>query len=138
LVRTAYAKYFPRTGVDLFTAGPIAAPPVSNGHVHVISGAIGLMGVVVAVPHPDDGILRIECLAVQPMAQRRGVGRALLAFAEALCRQRGLRRIEIRLNEAMWEVAALLARLGYQEVDYAERDGLRHVVMRKDISGRPS
>ena len=103
----------------------------------MVSGALGPIGVLVAVPRPDDGDLRIEALAVQPIAQRRGVGRALLGFAEALCRQRGLRRIEMRLNEAMWEVAALLARLGYEEADYGERDGLRHVVMRKNISGRP-
>ena len=64
--------------------------------------------------------LYLSMLAVAPAAQAQGVGRQLLAAAEAYARQRGCRRIKMSVLSARPELLAWYERHGYQRTGVAE------------------
>ncbi len=59
--------------------------------------------------------LLVWSVAVAPAAQGQGLGRALLAFAEAEARRRSCLTIRLFTNERFTEALALYRRLGYRE-----------------------
>ena len=59
----------------------------------------------------------IWALHVQPDMQRRGVGAALLALAEAAMRQAGVREARLETDDFNVRSRAFYARNGYQEID---------------------
>jgi GNAT superfamily N-acetyltransferase len=87
LVRSAYAPYVPRMGWE---PGPMSADyeeAIADGVVDVVRDAGGLAAVVVT--RGGDDHLLIENIAVDPGRQGQGLGRALLAWAEAQATARG-------------------------------------------------
>ena len=74
-------------------------------------------------PHPsvagvlvqaiEDSALLIENVAIHPAHQRRGVGLALVTFAEAQARQCGLRVIRLFTHERMVSNIAWYVQLGF-------------------------
>jgi ribosomal protein S18 acetylase RimI-like enzyme len=131
LVAAAYAKY----------AGRMDRPPapvladyhaaVRAGHVWVLGAPI--IGVIVLTE--DDGSLLIENVAVHPSAQGRGLGRALLEFAEQQAAARGLARLTLYTNEVMVENLEIYVSLGYRETGRRGESGYRRVFMEKPLDG---
>ena len=58
-----------------------------------------VVGILVLLP--DDGAMLLDNVAVHPDRHGRGYGRALIAFAERVARERGFKAIRLYTNEAM-------------------------------------
>ncbi|MEC9435646.1 MAG: GNAT family N-acetyltransferase [Pseudomonadota bacterium] len=136
IARAAYALYVPRLGFEPppmrqdfpadIDAGRVWAAAWADGG----GGASGLVGYVVARPEGADWM--IENVARAPDGPR-GLGRALVAFAEAEGRARGFGRVVLYTNAAMTENQALYPRLGYVETGRREENGLSRVYYAKDL-----
>jgi ribosomal protein S18 acetylase RimI-like enzyme len=90
-----------------------------------------IAGVVVLVVCDDH--LLIENVAVEPSLQGRGVGRALLAFAEAHARELGVGELRLYTHVKMTENQAIYARLGYGELERRAEKGFARVFMSKRV-----
>jgi ribosomal protein S18 acetylase RimI-like enzyme len=135
IVQSAYARYVPLIGRR---PGPMLddyADLIGKGHLHVLSDGDGISGILVLIPE-EHGML-LDNVAVSPDAQGRGHGRALIAFAERMARERGLKAIRLYTNEAMTENIALYGRLGFVETRRGAEEGFRRVYMEKFLD-RPS
>lgn len=69
----------------------------------------GLAGCLLLVPG-DDGVIKMRQVAIAERAQRRGVGSALVARAEALGRERGFRAMVLHARRA---AVSFYERAGY-------------------------
>ncbi|MHC0430614.1 GNAT family N-acetyltransferase [Streptomyces sp. O3] len=80
------------------------------------------------IAEPVDGALHIEQVSVHPDAARRGVGRALIAYAAERARAEGLTALTLTtFADVPWN-APYYARLGFRTVDEAElTTGLRKI-----------
>ena len=92
----------------------------------------------VLVIRPGDGELELENVAVDPGCQGRGLGRALIAFAEDHARELGLVAVTLYTNEAMTENLRLYPALGFVETGRRVEDGYRRVYFRKTVSPPPA
>lgn len=104
---------------------------IEAGRVHVLEDGGSVAGLAVLVPEAD--ALLLDNLAVAPACHGRGLGRRLLAFAEAAARAAGFARVRLYTNEAMTENIALYGRLGYRETGRGEDKGFRRVFMEKRL-----
>ncbi|HSF62250.1 MAG TPA: GNAT family N-acetyltransferase [Gaiellaceae bacterium] len=93
-----------------------------------------VVGVLVIRPAGD--VLELENVAVDPASQRRGYGRALIAFAEQRARDLGLSGVTLYTNEAMVENLRFYPRLGFVETGRRVEDGYRRVFFRKSLDAR--
>jgi N-acetylglutamate synthase-like GNAT family acetyltransferase len=93
VVHEAYLLYVPRIGrmPAPMTADYSAA--VQSGQAWVAEADGAIAGLLVLVVYPD--YLLIENIAVQPSAQRRGIGSRLLELAEDEARAHGLGEIRL-------------------------------------------
>lgn len=133
LIEAAYALYIPRIGAR---PGPMLedyAALIAQGRVEVFEEQGQVLGVLVLIAQAD-GLL-LDNVAVSPAAQGRGLGRQLMAHAEARARQLGLEVVRLYTNEAMSENLGLYERLGYRETHRAEQAGFRRVFMEKRLGG---
>ena len=80
----------------------------------------------------EDGML-IDNIAVAEVARGRGLGRALMAFAEDEAHRREHARLWLYTNEKMVENIVLYARLGFVETHREEQAGFRRVFMEKRL-----
>jgi GNAT superfamily N-acetyltransferase len=131
VVRDAYAVYVPRIGRE---PAPMAADYdalVAEGAVWVAVTDEGLVGVLVLRPQVDS--LLLENVAVAPPAQGRGLGGALVAFAEERARELGLGAVTLYTNARMTENLALYPALGYREVGRRRQDGFDRVFFEKAV-----
>ena len=106
LVRRAYALYVPRMGKEPAPMLADYGALIAAGEVHVLEEAGAPAALIVIYPKED--ALFIENIAVDPSTQRKGHGRALLAFAET-------------------------ARLGFRETERREEDGYSRVFFEKGV-----
>lgn len=90
------------------------------------------IGVVVLVDEPDH--VFVDSVAVSPHHHGRGLGRALLDFAENRARERGCSEVRLYTNAAMTENLSLYPYLGYVEVDRRVDDGFHRVYFVKTLS----
>lgn len=130
LAWAAYAVYVPVIGREPMPMAADWAELLGRREVWVAEDAFGEAVASLALDVKEDH-LTIWSVAVTPAHQRRGIGRGLVAFAEA--RARELRRPDVRLftNALMERNVRLYERLGY-EVTHQERLGDRVLVhMRK-------
>ncbi len=133
IVEAAYSHYIARIGRK---PGPMLddhGARIAAGQIFVLDADGAVRGLVVLVEQP--GILLLDNLAVAPDAQGQGIGRRLLAFAEARARARGFGAIRLYTHERMTENIALYARAGYAETHRATEGGYPRVHMRKDLPG---
>jgi ribosomal protein S18 acetylase RimI-like enzyme len=131
LVRRAYALYVPRMGQE---PAPMLADYralIEAGEVQVLEEAGAPVALIVL--RPDEDALFVENIAVDPLVQRKGHGRALLAFAEREARRLGLTAIRLYTNAAMTENLAYYPRLGFRETDHREEDGYSRVYFEKRV-----
>jgi ribosomal protein S18 acetylase RimI-like enzyme len=131
LIDAAYARYLTRMDKP---PGPMLrdyGPSIDAGATWVAGSPI----VAVLTLYPRDDHLLIENIAVHPSAQGRGLGRALMSFAEQEAARRGLTRTTLYTHEVMTENQAIYARLGYAEIERRSEDGYRRIYMEKRLAG---
>jgi ribosomal protein S18 acetylase RimI-like enzyme len=131
IVQGAYTPFIARMGRP---PGPMLddyGALIAAGRVHVIEHAGAVRGMLVLIPEAETMLL--DNIAVDPVAQGAGLGRRMLAFAEAAARAAGYGSIRLYTNEAMIENVGLYARLGYAETHRGEENGFRRVYMVKRL-----
>jgi ribosomal protein S18 acetylase RimI-like enzyme len=131
-VGAAYAGYVERIGRE---PAPLAADNpalIARGEVWVMHDAGGLVGVLVMRPEPP--ALFVENVAVLPGRQGRGLGRALMVFAEEHARAAGLAEVALYTNQKMTENLRFYAALGYVETGRRSEDGFARVFLRKTLT----
>ena len=129
LVERAYAPWVPVVGRRPMPMDDDYEARVSAGEAWVLEEAGAVRGVLVLVDHADH--LLLENVAVEPARRGKGDGRALLDFAEAEARRRGLPEVHLYTNEKMERNIALYAARGYAETERQQGAGFRRVFMAK-------
>ena len=130
VVHAAYRPWIARIGREPAPMGDDYAARIMERTVYVV-GAPLIGGIVVLIVEGD--VMLLDNIAVRPEAQGLGLGRALLAFAEAQASRAGCRAIRLYTNQAMVENIALYERRGYVETGRGTVEGRRRVDMRKAI-----
>jgi ribosomal protein S18 acetylase RimI-like enzyme len=131
LVRASYSKYVERIGREPAPILEDYAALIRAGEVWVLAEGEELLGVLVMRPAEDH--LFVDNVAVAPGHQGRGLGRELVAFAEARARRDGLPEVRLYTNEKMHENLAVYAKLGFEETGRRLDGGYRRVFMRKRL-----
>ena len=131
LVRRAYALYVPRMGQEPAPMLADYSALIEAGELQVLEEAGSPVALVVL--RPEEDALFVENIAVDPVAQRKGHGRALLAFAEDEALRLGLKAVRLYTNAAMTENLAYYPRLGFRETDRREEDGYNRVFFEKRV-----
>jgi len=134
IVEQAYRDYIPRIGTP---PGPMLddyAARVSEGVVWVIEEGSSTAGIIVLIGKADH--LLLDNVAVSPARQGAGLGRRLLAFAEAEAWRRGYREIRLYTHQTMTENQRLYAAIGYEETGRGSADGYDRVFMRKRLAAQ--
>jgi ribosomal protein S18 acetylase RimI-like enzyme len=132
IVDQAYRHYIARIGKP---PGPMLddyVARVSQGTVWVLEEAAVIAAMIVLLPAPN--YLLLDNIAVSPARQGLGLGRRLLAFAEAEALRRGYREIRLYTHETMVEIQRLYASIGYEETGRGTEAGYDRVFMRKQLS----
>lgn len=134
-VNDAYLKYVERIGKK---PAPMLADYrhlINSGLVHVMLVSSIIQGVLVM--EPKDGFLFIENIAVHPLCQGQGLGKRLMAHAENLADNCGLKEIRLYTNELMTENIGFYESLGFKETDRRLDSGFRRVFMQKTLTPLP-
>jgi ribosomal protein S18 acetylase RimI-like enzyme len=132
IARAAYARYVPRIGRE-------PAPIVADFGAAQVAGQLWVAGDSVAgfvVAYPRGDHWHLENVAVDPGAQGRGLGRALIAYVEEPARSAGAKAVELCTNARMTENRALYPRLGYVETGTGVEDGFARIFYRKELNPR--
>ncbi|MES1924806.1 GNAT family N-acetyltransferase [Salinisphaera sp. T31B1] len=134
VVRAAYRPYLARLPQP---PAPLAVDyrcAVANGgiFVAVIEDTIrGLVAVRASGP-----CFWLDNVAVDPVAQGCGIGRALIGYAETLARRAGHDHIHLYTHALMTENQALYASLGFIETERGREHGRDRVFMHKPLAAR--
>ena len=129
LVERAYAPWVPVLGRRPMPMDDAYEARVAAGEAWVLEEAGAINGALVLEEHADH--LLLDNVAVEPARQGRGDGRALLDFAEAEARRRGLPEVRLYTNELMERNIALYAARGYAETERRREKGFCRVFMAK-------
>ena len=131
IVRDAYIKYVERIGKP-------PAPMLDDYSKHilaheawVIQDGSDIEGVLILVPNTDH--LLLDNVAVDPRFRGKGIGRALIEFAEREAARRGYDEIRLFTHRKMHENLLMYPRLGYEETGRGMQDGFDRVFFRKQI-----
>jgi ribosomal protein S18 acetylase RimI-like enzyme len=131
VVHDAYVHYIARMGKP---PGPMLddyAARVAEGAAWVLEENGAIAGVLVLLDDTDHALL--DNVAVAPGRQGQGIGRRLIAFAEAETRRRGRAEIRLYTHVTMVENQALYRRLGFEETHRGDQAGFARVFMRKRL-----
>jgi len=131
IVGQAYRHYIARIGKP---PGPMLdnyAARALEGVVWVLEEGAAVAGIIVLLPARD--YLLLDNVAVSPARQGSGLGRRLLAFAEAKAVRRGYAEIRLYTHQAMVENQRLYASIGYEETGRGTEAGYDRVFMRKQL-----
>lgn len=132
-VDAAYRHYVTRIGG---LPGPMTADyrqVVADRAVTVAVADGSVAGLIVLAETPEG--FCVENVAVHPSHQGRGLGRALLAFAEQEARRADFSSVYLYTHERMSENLALYGKLGYVEYDRRRPEpGVTLVYLRKQLS----
>jgi GNAT superfamily N-acetyltransferase len=129
IVDHAYRPYVSRMGKP---PGPMLddyAARVGEGVVWVLEEGTVIAAVIVLLPKADH--LLLDNVAVAPARQGFGLGRRLLAFAEAEAVRRGYGEIRLYTHQLMIENQQLYAAIGYEETGRGTEAGYERVFMSK-------
>jgi GNAT superfamily N-acetyltransferase len=133
IVREAYAVYTERIGGP---AGPMLddyAALIDAGAISVFEAPDGVIAaIIVLLPKPD--YLLLDNIAVRRDRQGQGLGRRLIAFAEAEARRLGHSELRLYTHETMTENIALYTRLGFVETGRGRDAGYNRVFMTKRLA----
>jgi GNAT superfamily N-acetyltransferase len=134
IVHAAYAPYVARIGKPPGPMGDDYRALIRSHAVWVAGDPV--QGVLVLLPAPDH--LLLDNVAVDPAAHGRGIGRALIGFAEAEASRRGHGELRLYTHALMTENIALYARTGWQETGRGSQAGFDRVFFRKVPGPMPS
>ena len=132
LVNAAYGHYVDQIGMVPRPMTDDYAEVIKNYRVTLADSNQTILGVIVLTV-TDEGFL-IDNVAVDPSYRGKGVGKALLAFAEAEARRVGFDSIYLYTHEKMAENIALYTRIGYIEYDRRSQGEFSLVYMRKPLT----
>jgi ribosomal protein S18 acetylase RimI-like enzyme len=133
LVAAAYGIYVERIGRRPAPMDADYARLIAAGRVTVAERGGEVVGAIVLVPMADH--LLVENVAVDPGAQRTGLGSRLMAHAEDAARALGLPELRLYTNERMVENVAWYPRLGYRETERRSESGFARVFFAKRLDG---
>ena len=131
IVNHSYRHYIARIGkppgpmLDDYTAR------VLEGALSVLEEGAAIAGIIVLLPTTN--YLLLDNVAVSPARQGLGLGRRLLAFAEAEALRRGYCEIRLYTHQTMLENQRLYASIGYEETGRGTEAGYARVFMRKQL-----
>ena len=131
IVSQAYRHYIARIGKP---PGPMLddyAARVSEGAVWVLEEGAVIAGIIVLLPMTN--YLLLDNIAVSPTHQGLGLGRRLLAFAEAEALRLGYSEIRLYTHQTMVENQRLYASIGYKETGRGSEAGYDRIFMRKQL-----
>ncbi|MEQ4715049.1 GNAT family N-acetyltransferase [Nonomuraea sp. B19D2] len=129
LVYDAYSPWIEVVGMRPLPMEADYAALIDAGLVHVTDELDGLIVLV-----PEDGVLLVENVAVRPGRQGKGLGRALMAYAEEEARRLGLPALRLYTNVKMAANIALYESLGYIETGRQGIEGRSAVMLRKQLN----
>lgn len=101
------------------------------GQAFILLHDAKLVGLIVLEDCP--GHLWIDNVAVEPALKGQGLGRMLMAFAEAEARRRILPELRLLTHALMASNIALYARLGFVETARRTEQGRARVYMAKRV-----
>jgi N-acetylglutamate synthase-like GNAT family acetyltransferase len=131
LVDAAYTPWIDRIGRTPMPMTLDYREEIRNKEVTVAEEDGELAGVIV-LDTTDEGFLLFN-VAVDPVRKGKGVGRALLEFAESEALRAGFDSIYLFTHEKMTENQDLYARIGYIEYDRRPVEDFHIVFMRKPL-----
>ena len=131
IVSDAYRGYIERIGKP---PGPMLDD--YSAHIRNHTGWVAevgdqVAGVLILIDEADH--LLLDNVAVDPNHHGRGIGRALLNFAEREAVRRGYREITLYTHEKMSENLAMYPALGWVETERREQNGYQRVFFRKSL-----
>ena len=132
ITRAAYLPWVPIIGRE---PGPMSADLAASadaGVLWIAEDSRAAVGVLVLAPYPDH--LLLESVAVAPDAQGRGIGSALLRFADEQAAAAGLPEVRLYTHERMTTNIRRYERHGYRETHRAQEDGFQRVFLTKRIA----
>jgi ribosomal protein S18 acetylase RimI-like enzyme len=132
IVDSAYRHYIARIGKP---PGPMLddyARRVGDGQAWVLEHEGAIAGLLVLEDSP--GALLLDNVAINPAAQGKGHGQALIGFAEQEARGRGYQEVRLYTHVLMTENLALYARLGFRETGRVCEKGYERVYMTKALT----
>jgi len=104
---------------------------VAEGTAFVLEEDRTIAGILVLLPYDDH--LLMDNVAVDIDFQGRGIGKALIAFAEKEAARRGHGEIRLYTHQTMTENVRMYAKLGYEETGRGEQAGYDRVFMCKKL-----
>jgi ribosomal protein S18 acetylase RimI-like enzyme len=131
LVERAYAPWVAVLGRRPAPMDDDYAPHIAAGEVWVLADAAGIGALCVLIEAADH--LLLDNVAVDPARQEQGLGRTMIAHAEAMARARGHAELRLFTNELMERNIDLYRRLGFAETHRATVGAHRRVFMTKPV-----
>lgn len=131
LVNAAYGHYERQIGMVPRPMTDDYAEIIKNRWVTLAESNQTIVGVIVLTV-TNEGFL-IDNVAVDPAHRRKGLGKALLEFAEAEARRAGFDSIYLYTHEKMTENLELYAKIGYAEYDRRSQGDFSLIYMRKRL-----
>jgi ribosomal protein S18 acetylase RimI-like enzyme len=131
LIRASYAKYVPRIGREPAPMADDYAAEIARGNCWVLDGPGRLSGALVM--RGKDGFWFVDTVGVDPGDQGKGVGKALMAFAEEEGRRRGFAVLRLYTNAKMTENMPFYERLGFKITGRRMEDGFDRVFFEKRL-----
>ena len=128
-VRSAYRHYVDRIGKE---PGPMLddyASRVENDEAYVVRSGGTVIGVLVLIVEAER--LLLDNVAVDPGFSGRGLGKALVRFAEERALQLGFDEIELYTHELMTENIEMYQRWGYRITRRVSEKGYDRIYMAK-------
>ena len=132
IVAAAYTKYIERIGKPPAPMLDDYAALIAAGAVSLWTDPDGTIAAVVVLQAGPDHLL-LDNVAVAPDRQGQGLGRRLIAFAEAEARRLGHAELRLYTHATMTENIALYRRLGFIETGRADQAGYDRVFMTKRV-----
>jgi ribosomal protein S18 acetylase RimI-like enzyme len=132
IVRDAYSVYLERMDQP---PGPMLddyAAQIAAGSVNVLDEDGEIVAIIVLLAKPDH--LLLDNIAVRPDHQGTGLGRRMIAFAEAEARRLGYAELRLYTHETMVENIALYTRVGFVETGRGHEAGYDRVFMTKRLA----
>jgi len=134
LKRASYAPWLPILGLEPLPYRADYGAVLADHEAWFARDAAGTEIGALVLGFPDDHVL-IWSVAVAASTSRRGIGRALLDFAEAEAIRRGLDEVRLYTNALMARNIALYLSLGYDETGRETTlDGRQVVHMAKRVA----
>lgn len=139
IAEAAYRPYVARNGLEPAPLFEDYAARTADGQLWVLTAECApggpdcerVRGFLVLIERGDH--LLLDNIAVDPAAQGRGYGRALMDFAEGYARWASLPAIRLYTQEIMVENIVIYSARGYVETHRATEQGLRRIHMEKRL-----